>query len=235
MTLDDYCRELEAHLCRRNGGHLVRVVGPGFDIVREWGRLGIPLKVAMQGIDRHIDRVEARGGHRRPVRIEFCDADVRGLFEQWRRAVGLRVAASDMGEGERDVPSTVRRPSLAGHIERVIARLTALRGGAAQPEWERALASAVGELDALHATARKARGEARAAIVDALGAIDERLIGVARQVVSEDVAEQASAEAIRELEPFRERLRAAAWDDAVQRGRDVVLRERLGLPTIVIE
>ena len=33
VTESDYCREIEAYLCRKNDGHLIRVVGPSFDLV----------------------------------------------------------------------------------------------------------------------------------------------------------------------------------------------------------
>ena len=33
MTTGEYCRAVEAHLCRSNGGHLVRIAGPSFDRV----------------------------------------------------------------------------------------------------------------------------------------------------------------------------------------------------------
>ncbi|MEW5983585.1 MAG: hypothetical protein AB1806_14620 [Acidobacteriota bacterium] len=234
MNLDDYCRELEAHLCRRNGGHLVRIVGPAFEKVCEWGRAGIPLKVAMQGIDRYIERQEARGGHRRPARIEFCEADVRDAFDAWRRAVGVRARAGDDEEAAQ-APPAKRRRSLAGHIERVVARLTVLRGGTSGSEWARSLEAAVRELDALRGSARKARGEAREAVVAALVEVDRRLLDSAVHTAAAGLVAQATEEAIRELAPFRERLRVEAWDDAVRRGRDVVLRERLGLPAIVFE
>ena len=31
-----YCREIEAYLCRKNDGHLVRIVGPAFEQVCGW-------------------------------------------------------------------------------------------------------------------------------------------------------------------------------------------------------
>ena len=46
MAADDvhaYCREVEAYLCRRNDGHLIRVVGPAFELVKGWAAQGIPL------------------------------------------------------------------------------------------------------------------------------------------------------------------------------------------------
>ena len=48
-----YCREIETYLCRKNDGHLIRVVGPSFDLVVGLGRTqGVPIKVAFAGIDR---------------------------------------------------------------------------------------------------------------------------------------------------------------------------------------
>ena len=74
--LGDYCRRVEQHLTQVNGGHLVRVVGPGFEMVRQWAEAGIPLTVVFHGIELKAERHRA-GASRRPLRIEFCDADVR--------------------------------------------------------------------------------------------------------------------------------------------------------------
>ena len=85
----DFCREIEAYLCRKNDGHLIRVTGPSFELVSGWAAQGIPLKVAFQGIDRYFERYYRKGPRRRPVRIDFCDADVLDVFDEWRRALGL--------------------------------------------------------------------------------------------------------------------------------------------------
>ena len=69
MDLGAYCREIEAHLCRRNGGHLVRVVGPAFRRVSGWAEAGVPLKVVLAGIDRKLARTRADRPSRRPLRI----------------------------------------------------------------------------------------------------------------------------------------------------------------------
>ncbi len=105
METDLFCREIEAHLCRRNAGHLVRLVGPAFDVVVGWARQGIPLKVACRGIDRFFERDLAKDRtRRRPVRIEFCEADVLDAFDEWRRAVGVGTAG-----GGRSNPALVPR------------------------------------------------------------------------------------------------------------------------------
>ena len=57
-----------------------------------WAADGVPLKIAFAGIDRYFERYYRKGPRRRPVRIDFCDADVLDVFDEWRRAVGLTAA-----------------------------------------------------------------------------------------------------------------------------------------------
>src|SRR6185436_6791795 len=59
VTPDEYCRAIEAHLTRKNDGHLIRIVGPAFELVRGWADQGIPFKVACHGIDRSFERYYA--------------------------------------------------------------------------------------------------------------------------------------------------------------------------------
>ena len=88
----EYCRAIESYLCRKNDGHLIRIVGPSFELVAGWAEQGVPFKVACRGIDRYFERYYAKEGRRRPVRIEFCEADVLDVFDEWKRAVGVSVA-----------------------------------------------------------------------------------------------------------------------------------------------
>ena len=67
---EDYCREIEAYLCRKNDGHLIRIVGPSFNLVCGWALRGVPMSVACQGIDRYFERYYAGTRRRRPVRID---------------------------------------------------------------------------------------------------------------------------------------------------------------------
>src|SRR6476659_4212073 len=153
----DYCRDLESYLCRKNDGHLIRIVGPAFEQVCGWAARGIPLKLAMRGIDRYFDRYYAKGARRRPVRIEFCEADVLDVFDEWRRSVGVSIGAGKAGEAaeggqESGAHLSGPRSSLPAHLERVIARLTTLRGGTDRT-LDQILDIRIRELDAARARA----------------------------------------------------------------------------------
>jgi hypothetical protein len=229
-----YCRALEAHLCRKNDGHLVRIVGPAFERVCAWARMGIPLKVACRGIDRYCERYYARGPRRRPVRIEHCEADILDLFDAWRRAVGVPAAAV-AGAAPAAADAGERRPreGLARHVDRVLAALTQLRAGQPLPEaLAAAVDAAIHELDARREEWRRARGQARAAALARLEALDAALAAAARRVAAPAVLASARREAEAELDPFRARMPPAAWTAAVDRAVDRTLREHFGLPVV---
>src|SRR5438046_3166509 len=172
----DYCRQIETYLCQKNEGHLIRVVGPSFDLVSGWLTQGVPLKVAFSGIDRFFERYYRKGPRRRPVKIDFCEADVLEAFDEWRHAVGFTASsAGGAGDAEAapDANADRRRPSLPAHLERVVLRLTAARakGGVGQ-ECDDVIDRVARELDAARADARGVRGDARRALIDRLTRLD---------------------------------------------------------------
>lgn len=234
MTTGEYCRAIEAYLCRTNGGHLVRIVGPSFDRVCGWEARGVPLRIVYRGIDRAVDRQRAKGGtRRRPLLIDFCEADVFDAFDEWRRAVGVTASApSETTPGEAVTVAEPRRaPSLGAHLDRVIARLTARRAGGAGG-FDEALDEIVRELDGLRAQARQARGAAREAIVSRLVELDRALRQAAWDGVTDADRVAMAGEADAELAPFRARM----TEDAYQRARDASLerlvRDRARLPVV---
>ena len=225
MDYSEYCRQLETYLCQKNGGHLIRIVGPAFERVRTWSDLGVPFTIACRGIDRYCDRQQAvPGRRRRPVRIEFCEADILAVFDDWRRAVGV------VRETGPESPAP-KQPPLAAHVERVIARLIARRQpGSARLEAH--LATLLPALDQLAASSRGARGDARAAILDRLGAIDDQLISIARAEIDPALLASMRREAEQELAAFGARMPAEARTQAMDAIVQRLVRESLALPTI---
>ena len=128
-----YCRAVEAYLCRKNAGHLIRIVGPAFEQVCGWAARGIALAIVYRGIDRYFERYDAKGPRRRPARVEVCEADILDVFDEWKRAVGVTAGAPVDDTSSDEGAATRRRASLPAHLDRVVARLTALRSGERRP------------------------------------------------------------------------------------------------------
>jgi hypothetical protein len=257
IDLDGYCRAIESHLCRKNDGHLIRVAGPTFDLVRGWAEQGVPLKVALAGIDCTFERYYRKGARRRPLQVSFCEADVLDAFDAWRRAIGLSGAgpskpeagicegeagtAGECGAGA-SVPAEAlaalperphRAASLPAHLERVANRLTLLRGHPRNgEEMETSLAAAVLQMDAHRQAARGARGPARAALIAHLESLDDSLLARVRAGLSAEQLDGLRREAAETLAPFRERMPRAAYQAAHDAALTRLLREHAGLPVI---
>ena len=237
MDLGTYCRAIESHLCRRNEGHLIRIVGPAFELVSGWAREGIPLKVACHGIDRYVDRGRHKGSRRRPVRIEFCEADVVEAFEEWRRLVGVVGAVGSGPAGDADdearTVAASRQPSLREHLRRVFDRLVAAR---ARVDLPRGLGPVIdellGEISRPMNHSGALRGATREAVVSDLARLDGVLMAAARAHVDRSALDEVQREAEADLADYRDRLPTASFAQARTAVEGRLVRERLGLPTI---
>jgi len=238
LDIAEYCREIETYLCRKNDGHLIRVVGPSFELVSAWAASGVPLKIAYAGIDRYFERYYRKGPRRRPVKIDFCEADVLDLFEEWRKALGVTQAAAEGHQSsvEGDPSAVVSRQSLPAHLERVVLRLSSARargslGGAFDSLIDRVSA----ELDAARSKAGGLRGAARRELVERLSTLDAELMRQARSGLDAADAASLARDAEDELAAFRSGMAPDAFARAREAATDRLVRERFALPTIAFE
>lgn len=229
-----YCREVETYLCRKNDGHLIRIVGPAFEQVCGWAARGIPVKVVFRGIDRYFERYYAKGPRRRPVCVEFCEADILDIFDDWKRAVGVGSIASAEGRLSDEDAAARKRGTLPAHLDRVVARLTALRAGEDR-SLDVTLDEVVRELDAVRAGSIGLRGEARETLLERLRALDRRLLEAARAVCDGPTLQRLSADAEVQLAPFLARMPANVYAQSKHACIDRLLREHLRLPTVAFD
>ena len=223
----EYCREVESYLCKKNAGHLIRIVGPAFEQVKGWAAQGIPLKIVFRGIDATCERHNAKPGRRRPLRIEFCEADVLRAFDDWRRATGT--------SEHSDTSPVSRKEPLAAHIERAVSRLLAVRTSARNDRLAEVIATTVSALDEVVVRARQARGDERAALIEQLGQLDAALMAAASAHVDAQTAAALRREVDADMAPFAARMTPEARARATSLGFEKLVREALGLPILSYE
>lgn len=220
-----YCREVERYLCQKNEGHLIRIVGPSFEIVSRWATEGVPLKVAFGGIDRFCERYDRKPGRKRPVRVDSCESDVLDVFDEWRRATGVTAAAAETTER--------RGPSLPEHLERVLIRLTNARAlGTLTDQADELIDRVSRELDLTRRSPGGLRGEPRQTLMARLVAADADLSAIASASLDEASLSALTRQADEDLSGFRAQMAADAFAAACARAIDRLVRERLQLPTI---
>jgi hypothetical protein len=234
VTPDEYCREIEAYLCRKNDGHLIRIVGPSFERVCGWSTQGIPFKIACQGIDNYFTRYYAKGPRRRPVQIDFCEADVLDAFDAWRRAVGVRRPGAEMDE---DAAAKSRRRGLPEHLKRVLENITSRLAGAGplSSSLRQTLESIADEVSSFGDLPGPLRGEARRRISARLLELDRMMLDAVRNDADPALLQTLRREAAEQLAPFRERMLANAYESAIETAVNGLLRDRERVPTIAFD
>jgi len=254
VEIAQFCREIETYLCRKNDGHLIRVTGPSFDLVAGWASQGVPLNVALAGIDRYFERYYRQGPRRRPVRIDFCEADVLDAFDEWKRATGLQSSVVSRQSSVESHQSSVEshqssveshqsaveshqsavesRQSLPAHLKRVVMRLSEARAGSLGAEFDVLIDRVARELDDVLADGRSIRGERRRQVLDRLAALDHELVQQARATLDDARRADLAREADTELAPFRSGMAPDAFARAHDAAIDRLVRQRLRLPTI---
>lgn len=236
IDVGEYCRRVEDYLTRVNAGHLVRIVGPGFGLVRDWAERSVPLSVVFRGIDNKAER-HRHGKSTRPLRIEFCADDVRAVFDQWRRAVGLDVnAAASIDEGG-DAPNTAaaeppaRQPALGRHLDRIIDKLGRASSREDLPAGLRDDADRILQaVAALRESSARLRGDAKAEAIDSLAGLEESLRASVREHAPVEWIAALRQDAEQDLAPFKSRLEAGAWNRSIDITVDRLLRDRFALP-----
>src|SRR5882724_663942 len=86
-----YFTEIEEPFVRRRGKHLF--IGT-FDwaLIETWKQIGVPLHVALRGIEKAFDSWEAKPRKRSVKSLLYCQEEVEAQFAEWRDA---RVGAAD--------------------------------------------------------------------------------------------------------------------------------------------
>ncbi len=202
VDIGDFCRRVEEHLARVNEGQIIRIVGPAFELARGWALEGMPLSIVTHGIDLKAERHRA-GRSTRPLRLEFCEADVREVYTRWRRSVGLSgLSAGPEGAVEPAEPG--RRPSLSRQMDRALDKLSRVAGrlDLAEP-FRDEVSRSIAELSTIREAARTARGDARKELTARLPPIDAALIAAGRDAIGSDVLERLRGDAETDLAPYR--------------------------------
>jgi hypothetical protein len=234
VDIGDFCRRVEEHLARVNEGQIIRIVGPAFELARGWALEGMPLSVVTHGIDLKAERHRA-GRSTRPLRLEFCDADVRGVYTRWRRAVGLS-GLSNGAENTGEPTESEKRPSLSRQMDRALDKLSRVSGRLDLAESFRdEVSRSISALSAIRDAARTARGDARTELTMRLPVIDAALVGAGRDALGVDVLNRLRGDAEADLSSYRPRLSQDMWRRSVDRALDQLVRDHLGLPTFTFD
>jgi len=118
-----YFSELEDTFIRRRGKHLM--LSPiDWAMIESWKERGVPLHVAVRGIEHAFDSYEAKKQKRTVKTLLYCQEEVEAQYAEWLES---RVGShDDQRDSLDDSKSPFPRATVSAHLERSLEELTKL-------------------------------------------------------------------------------------------------------------
>src|SRR6058998_109205 len=118
-----YFSEIEDTFVRRRGKHLM--LSPiDWALMESWKERGVPLHVALRGIEHAFDSHEAKK-HKRSVKtLLYCEEEVEAQYAEWLESrVGSHDKAQDSEGEDGDRESPFPRQAVLAHLARSLDQL----------------------------------------------------------------------------------------------------------------
>lgn len=243
MNYFNYFTEIEDTFIRRRGKHLL--LSPlDWALIESWKQRGVPLHVALRGIEQAFDSFEAKPRRRSVKSLLYCEEEVEAQFAEWReRQQGAHVAAAAGANGSAASAQTTDenaglpfpRAVILAHLADCRAQLEQAHATRAQngaDELSEALARAATRLaeleDDFTRSARPDAEQLEAALSD-LEALLDRAVS-AHLPAAQVAARRAQAE--EQLRAYRTRMERATYEQTRDNLLAKLLREDCGVPRL---
>ncbi len=237
MNYFNYFTEIEDTFIRRRGKHLL--LSPmDWALIESWKEMGVPLHVALRGIERSFDSFESKPRRRTVKSLLYCQEEVEAQFAEWQEAqVGAangngRTAAADEAS-EAALPFS--RPAILEHLERARQSLQKIcdeRGKSRKDDLCDALQRTADRLKELKEDfSRAARADAEK-LEESLTSLEKMLDSALEANLPARELVKARAEAEEQLQPYRGRMERAVYEQTLNNLVLKRLREAHALPRL---
>jgi hypothetical protein len=239
MNYFNYFTEIEDTFIRRRGKHLL--LSPmDWALIESWKEMGVPLHVALRGIERAFDSHEAKPRRRSVKTLFYCQEEVEAQYAEWLDAqVG---AAPQNGEPtneeatvtEEQLPFT--RAAIIEHLSRVRAQLVQICDERKKSKREAALCDALtraaSRLQSLEKDFSRARRPNAERLEDSLTQLEGLLDEALRAGVAPAEMAAMRAETETQMQPYRTRMERGTYEQTLDNLLLKRLRDQHSIPRL---
>ena len=224
MNYFSYFSEIEDTFIHRRGKHLL--LSPiDWALIESWKERGIPLHVAVRGIEHAFDSHEAKKRKRSVKTLLYCQEEVEAQYAEWLESrVGShdKPGEAEVGEDSSPFPRNV----VGAYLSRSLGQLQKLQAQRRQTPEDRlgeALSRTITLLQEIKTDYETAAQPSARKLEESLTGLERMLDEAIRDVFAETEIAAACAEIDSQLKPYKRQMDKAAFVET----RDNLLRKRL--------
>jgi uncharacterized protein YicC (UPF0701 family) len=208
-------------------------------LIESWKEMGIPLHVALRGIEHAFDSYESKPRKRTVKSLFYCQEEVEAQFAEWLEAqLGANEAAADgEGAGEESFEADARLPfprqTILEHL--ASARRSLIKIGEGRKRKDMlfdALARVSARLEELEKDFSQARRPDAEKLESDLTSLEKTLDDAVLESVSPAELSSARSETEEQLKPYKSRMERATYEQTLENLLLKRLREQYGLPRL---
>lgn len=240
MNYFNYFTEIEDTFIRRRGKHLL--LSPlDWALIESWKEMGVPLHVALRGIEHAFDSFEAKPRRRSVKTLMYCQEEVEAQYAEWLESQTGAGAGEENGD-QLDAQATGRdaqlpfpRAVIQSHLKRVgdeLAQLCTERKRVGADDFCDTLTRAGARLHALTSDFEKAARPNAETLEESLTSLEKMLDEALLAGLSTKELAAARSEIETQLSSYRSRMEAATYQQTFENLLLKRLREQSRVPRL---
>jgi hypothetical protein len=236
----NYFTEIEDTFIRRRGKHLL--LSPlDWALIEGWKEMGVPLHVALRGIEHAFDSFEAKPRRRSVKTLMYCQEEVEAQYAEWlesQTGAGAEAENGDQAVAQataKEMHLPFPRAVIQAHLARVsddLAQLCAERKKVKPDGFCDTLARAVARLHDLTKDFEKAARPNAETLEESLTSLEKMLDEALVAGLSTKELASARSEIEAQLSSYRSRMEAATYRQTFDNLLLKRLREQKDIPRL---
>jgi hypothetical protein len=241
MNYFNYFTEIEDTFVRRRGKHVL--LSPlDWALIESWKEKGVPLHIALNGIERSFDSYEAKPRKRSVKSLLYCQEEVEAQYAEWLESqVGAQVEERSNGDQaqNRNADDEARLPfpraDILEHLHKARAQLLQIcqqRKAHRSDNLCDTLARAAAHLERLEKDFAQARRPQAEQLETSLTNLEKMLNDALRSSVKAEELATARTATEAQLQPYRGRMERATYEQTFDNLLLKRLRDEYELPRL---
>lgn len=229
MNYFSYFSEIEDTFIRRRGKHLM--LSPiDWALIESWKERGVPLHVALRGIEHAFDSHEAKK-HKRTIKtLMYCQEEVEAQYAEWLQS---RVGSHDEQAESASETMPFSRGAIVNHLSRSLDEIRELSNERKQEDiLNEALARAAALLNEIRDEYASSPNPDTRKLEESLTGVDRLLDDSIRAVVTEAELASIVSEIESQIKPYKRHMDKATFEQTRNNLLRKRLRDHFGVPRL---
>jgi hypothetical protein len=238
MNYFNYFTEIEDTFIRRRGKHLF--LSPmDWALIETWKGKGIPLHVALNGIEKAFDSYHSKPRHRSVKTLFYCEEEVEAQFAEWLESqlgAGDKPSEKEGSNGSSVEPSNglpFPHEEILHHLNSVRDELLKLhKQRDKNDEFAETLLRVISRLETLRDDFASAARPNAEMLEASLTQLEEILNRELMNTLSPSELETLRVEAETQLRPYKNRMDKETYEQTLSNLLSKSMRERYAIPRL---